>query len=200
MSTSLVHRVQGVAASLRNLKEEVDDFLISHAQGSHGTLNYDPLSDLGRYQAERLARFAPERADGVIVVCGSGRSHRETALLLRAEGTPAAEAARSWDEYPTGRVIAMFGRTKGGLDLKGGGSVPDSAQDVLDDALRSWIADGDKRCHPTWAKFGEAAHSALEELADRLGITDRDSSSARQEPSRRSPVGLSEGATRRSCD
>ncbi len=80
-------------------------YLIRHGQAG-SRQNYDELSELGRYQAERLGKYlASESIRFATVVTGSLQRQRDTAALALAnlEGPPIREDPR-WSEFDLDEV------------------------------------------------------------------------------------------------
>jgi len=140
--------------------------LVRHAQASFGAADYDVLSDRGHAQAAALGRALTER--GIApdrVICGPARRHRDTAAGCPALRAAGVEVDERWDEYPADEVLARHGDTPLRLAGPGAGQVGSAEfQDVLDRALRAWIAAGDE----PWRAFVDRVQGALTDLAGSL--------------------------------
>ncbi|RBY90367.1 histidine phosphatase family protein [Blastococcus sp. TBT05-19] len=132
--------------------------LVRHGQASFGADDYDVLSDLGREQSGCVGEELRRRElRDPLVVSGTLRRQRDTAALLaEAAGydAPAAPDARL-DEYDH---VDLLQRYPG--EAEGAGSR--QVQQLLDGALRSWIAAGDA---DGWPAFSTGAVAAVRDLA-----------------------------------
>ncbi|WP_104524451.1 histidine phosphatase family protein [Blastococcus atacamensis] len=134
--------------------------LVRHGQASFGADDYDVLSDLGREQSRCVGEELRRRElRNPLVVSGSLLRQRDTAALLAdAAGfaTPGPPDARL-DEYDH---VGLLERYPGAADAEESGSR--QVQQLLDGALRSWIAAGDA---DGWPAFSSGAVAAVQDLA-----------------------------------
>ncbi|MCA0145227.1 histidine phosphatase family protein [Blastococcus sp. LR1] len=132
--------------------------LVRHGQASFGADDYDVLSELGREQARCVGEELRRRElRDPLVVSGTLRRQRDTAALLaEAAGFgPPAEADARFDEYDH---VGLLERYPGEAPGEGSRQV----QQLLDGALRSWIAAGDA---DGWPAFSSGAVAAVRDLA-----------------------------------
>lgn len=120
--------------------------LARHGQASFGVGTYDRLSDLGRLQIRQLGITLGQRGVAVDrIVAGTLDRQRESAALLSSVlgGAPVLEDS-SWDEYPymplVVRIRPAYRRRWVMLaDLARSGNPQRKMQDLLDEALASWV-------------------------------------------------------------
>jgi broad specificity phosphatase PhoE len=132
--------------------------LVRHGQASFGADDYDVLSELGREQARCVGEELRRRElRNPLVVSGTLLRQRDTAALLaEAAGFgPPAEPDARLDEYDH---VGLLERYPG--EATGDGSR--QVQQLLDGALRSWIAAGDA---DGWPAFSSGAVAAVRDLA-----------------------------------
>ncbi|RBY97676.1 histidine phosphatase family protein [Blastococcus sp. TF02-8] len=138
--------------------------LVRHGQASFGAEDYDVLSDLGREQARCVGEELRRRElREPLVVSGSLLRQRDTATLL-AEAAGFSAPARPdprLDEYDH---VDLLERYPGGAPDGEPGTK--HVQQLLDGALRSWIAAGDA---DGWPAFSSGALAAVRDLAAGLG-------------------------------
>lgn len=148
--------------------------LARHGQASFGGVDYDLLSQDGLAQSTALARELTSRDLSVDrIVSGSLRRQRDTA-------GPAAAALRCgvaidprWNEYDMDDILASHSTTSARASSPSGGAgetVSSGAfQDLLDGALRAWIAAGSgSPAAETWPRFTTRVSDALTDLAGGL--------------------------------
>lgn len=141
--------------------------LLRHSQASYGAADYDALSDLGREQTAAVA--AELRRQGVRlddVRAGTLRRQQDTAIpIAQAAGVTVRTDARL-NEYDTDAVLSRYSTTDARPSSAGGAEVIPSEvfQDLLDDALRRWVAEGGD----SWAAFADGVMGALEDAASGL--------------------------------
>ncbi|HEU0101654.1 MAG TPA: histidine phosphatase family protein [Mycobacteriales bacterium] len=131
--------------------------LVRHGQASFGAADYDVLSEAGREQSAAVGReLARRQLRDPLLLCGTLRRQRDTALLLGLGGEPEVDAR--WDEYDHLGLIERYpsGRQADVSSSQG-------MQVLLDDALATWVADRDG----TFPAFQGGAAGALGELAGR---------------------------------
>ena len=147
--------------------------LIRHAQASFGTADYDVLSKLGREQTAALVAGLERRgirADRVI--SGNLRRQRDTAAPCAAAVGATLEIDERWDEYTDRDILENHGSVAAGLEHLPGDPTLSSRefQEILNQALRSWIAAGaESSSREPWPGFEARVTAALEELAGGLG-------------------------------
>lgn len=133
--------------------------LLRHGQASFGTDDYDVLSDLGREQAQLAGEELASRGlRSPVLVSGSLQRQRDTALIAGGAlglGEPRVDARL--DEFDAHAAVEAH------IGVVGAARGMSSAQFQvhLDEAMRSWMADGD----PRWRDFVGGAMAALEDLA-----------------------------------
>ncbi|MCW2614032.1 MAG: Phosphoglycerate mutase [Frankiales bacterium] len=133
--------------------------LVRHGQASFGADDYDVLSELGREQSLRVrTALAGRGLRSPVAVCGTLRRQRDTAALALPD-VPAAVDGR-WDEYDHLELMRRYTSAP----EPGGSSL--AMQRLLDEALRSWVHDGDDG---GWSTFSDGAVDALGDLTSGLG-------------------------------
>jgi broad specificity phosphatase PhoE len=142
--------------------------LVRHGQASFGGDDYDVLSARGRAQAARLAEDLARR--GVRwerVVSGSLARQRDTAAAL---GDFAVDPR--WDEYDADDILAHHSASAVRLERRGPVDLsPRDFQDVLEAALRAWVAAGDASpAQETWPAFAARVAAALDAAAARSTV------------------------------
>ncbi|TFV47457.1 histidine phosphatase family protein [Blastococcus sp. TF02A-35] len=134
--------------------------LVRHGQASFGADDYDVLSDLGRVQAACVGEELRRRElRDPLVVSGTLLRQRDTAALLAEAagfGAPAGPDPRL-DEYDH---VELLQRYPG--EAADGQPGNRQVQQLLDGALRSWIAAGDA---DGWPAFSRGALAAVRDLA-----------------------------------
>lgn len=136
--------------------------LLRHGQASFGTDDYDVLSDLGREQA-RIAgeELASRGLRSPGLVSGSLRRQRDTALIAGAAlGLTELRVDERLDEFDAHAAVeAHLGRPHAteGMSSR-------EFQVHLDEAMRTWMREGD----PRWLDFAGGAIAALADLAATL--------------------------------
>ena len=130
--------------------------LVRHGQASFGAADYDVLSDLGREQsAVTGAQLASRELRDPLLVCGTLRRQRDTALLLGTGGEPAVDGRL--DEYGHLGLLQRYPSDKPDDGTSRG------MQARLDDAVADWVADP----AGSFGDFQDGAADALAELAGR---------------------------------
>jgi len=149
--------------------------LVRHAQASFGAADYDVLSELGVAQVRALVAGLERRgitADRV--VSGSLRRQLDTAGPCAAAAAVEVEIDPRLNEYDDADVIEHHSSSNVRLERGPGDDAPPISsrefQDILDGALRAWVAAGGSGPARTpWPAFLEAATGAVRDLAGSLG-------------------------------
>jgi broad specificity phosphatase PhoE len=146
--------------------------LIRHAQASFGATDYDVLSERGHEQVAALVSGLKRRgiwADRV--VSGGLRRQLDTASACAAAAGVEVEVDARWDEYDDRDILAHHGVVPAGLERRPGDQPLTSRQfqEILNEALRSWIAAGERSpAREPWPRFLARTTGALEDVAARL--------------------------------
>lgn len=144
--------------------------LLRHGQASFGTSDYDRLSAAGERQAAVAADALHRGEPGITrIVTGDLRRQRSTAEPLVAATGIAPIVDPRWNEYASSDVLSAHSDDALSVDAPGG---LDSRafQDVLDGALRVWIAAGaDSSAAETWPAFQDRATGALQDAFAGVG-------------------------------
>jgi broad specificity phosphatase PhoE len=149
--------------------------LVRHAQASFGATDYDVLSERGAAQVAALVEGLARRgitADRV--VCGSLRRQLDTAGPCAAAAGVEVEVDPRFNEYDDADVIAHHSTSDVRLERRPGDEQPRVSsrefQEILDGALRSWVAAGASGPAGTpWPAFLDGVTGALRDLAGSLG-------------------------------
>ncbi len=147
--------------------------LIRHAQASFGSGDYDVLSDRGHDQVAALVRGLAQRA--IVpsrVVSGSLRRQRDTAGPCAAEHGLDAVVDERWNEYDDRDILTHHSTAHVGLERHSGDEPISSRdfQEILNRALRSWIAAADSGAgNESWPAFQARLTGALADLSASLG-------------------------------
>jgi broad specificity phosphatase PhoE len=145
--------------------------LARHGQASFGGEDYDVLSEHGHAQAARLADELSARELSVgRLLSGSLRRQRDTAAPFAATlGCEVAVDPR-FNEYDMDEILAAHSGTAVRTDNGTEQAISSRAfQDLLDTALRAWMAAGeDSPAAETWPAFTGRIDAALGELAGAL--------------------------------
>jgi broad specificity phosphatase PhoE len=146
--------------------------LIRHAQASFGTADYDVLSTPGLGQVSALVEGLGRRGlSADHVVCGSLQRQRDTAQpCADAAGVPLA-VDPGWNEYDDRDILGHHAEVPAGLEQRPGDRPLDSRQfqEILNGALRRWIAAGERSpCQESHPQFTARLSSALDALSRRL--------------------------------
>ena len=146
--------------------------LIRHAQASFGTADYDILSELGHEQTAALVAGLERRGiRAARVVAGGLRRQRDTATPCAAAAGVELEIDARWDEYEDRDILAHHGSVAAGLERQPGDPPLSSRefQEILNQALRTWIAAGaGSPSREPWQHFEARTAGALDELAASL--------------------------------
>jgi len=149
--------------------------LVRHAQASFGAADYDVLSETGHEQAAELARELGRSSLTVTrVVSGGLVRQRDTIAPLARELELEVVEDRRWDEYHAGDILSAHSTTRARQERPAGSDAPAISsrefQELLEDALRSWIAAGaDGPAGETWPAFAARVDGALQAAAAGLG-------------------------------
>lgn len=150
--------------------------LVRHGQASFGGADYDVLSELGHRQAAATAEELVRRGVRASrVVAGRLARQRDTAVVIAERlGAESFAVDPRWDEYATADVLGHHSSTGVREDRPPGSDAPPISsrdfQELLEAALRRWIAAGDgSPAAETWPRFAARTHAALGDVAAELG-------------------------------
>jgi broad specificity phosphatase PhoE len=150
--------------------------LIRHAQASFGSEDYDVLSSHGQEQVRALvAGLSARGVRASRVVCGDLRRQRDTAGPCAVAAGVSVEVDPRWNEYVDRDILEHHATVPAGLEHRSGDAALSSRdfQDILNAALRGWIAAGaDGPCAETWPAFAARGQAALRSLVESLGRGD----------------------------
>jgi broad specificity phosphatase PhoE len=149
--------------------------LARHGQASFGTADYDRLSPTGIDQTAALAADLERRGVRIdAVVSGTMARQRGTAEpVATIAGCPLTIDA-GWDEFDSADVFEHHSSSTLREERPDGSDLPEISsrefQAVLDDALHSWIAAGERSATAeAWPAFARRVAAARAALLDRLG-------------------------------
>jgi len=145
--------------------------LTRHAQASFGAENYDVLSPMGATQAEALAQdLALRRISVDQVVCGTLVRQRDTAAAVANGAHRDLTVDPRWDEYDDGDILTHHSTTSARQSRPAGSETEvvsqHEFQDLLEQALLSWIAAGSASdTAESWPAFTARVTGALADVA-----------------------------------
>src|SRR3954452_15811962 len=148
--------------------------LVRHAQASFGATDYDVLSERGGAQVAALVEGLQRRGVAVDrVVSGTKRRHRDTAEPCAAAAGVEVELDERWNEYDDADILGHHSASRARVERAPDDDAPPVSsrefQDILDGALRAWIAAGASTpCRLPWQSFQHGVTTALATLASGL--------------------------------
>lgn len=148
---------------------------VRHAQASYGAADYDVLSERGHAQVAVLVDSLRRR--GIVpvrVVSGTFRRHRDTAEPCAVAAHVDVTLDERWNEYDDADILTHHSTSRVRVDTQPGEDVPAVSsrefQQILDRALRDWIAAGvSTACREAWLAYHDRVMAAMTAAADGLG-------------------------------
>src|SRR5262249_18562994 len=138
-----------------------------------GTADYDVLSERGHAQTEALVAGLARRGIAADrVVSGELRRQRDTAAPCAAAAGGELEIDSRWDEDEDRDILGNHSDVAAGLEQLPGDAQLSSRefQEILNRALREWIAAGDSSpSGETWPRFHARVTGALGDVVTSLG-------------------------------